>query len=200
MSLSYWDYNYAQTVYQALLYAGCTDNGAAGIMGNLFAESAICPFRQQGDNTPPYTYSLQLTQSFRANDKNYFVYYDGDTGYSLAQWTNYGRRSNYWDFCGQQGIGDGSLSLQFLIHEMQTDYASCWNVCCDPNSSLLQCSNKILFDFESPEDQGPAVQALRYSYSASVYNDFSGLPPAPPYIGVPLWLLFKFKNKNFPFI
>lgn len=200
MSLSYWDYNYAQTVYQALLYAGCTDNGAAGIMGNLYAESNICPFRQQNDYSAGYTYSLQLTQSFRANDKNYFVYYDGNTGYSLAQWTDYGRRSNYWDFCGQQGIGDGSLSLQFLIHEMQTDYTSCWNVCCDPNKSLLECSNKILIDFEAPEHHGPEVQAARYANSASVYNDFSGLPPAPPYMGVPLWLLFKMKQRLNPFI
>ncbi|MBO5833968.1 MAG: hypothetical protein J6R22_03375 [Alphaproteobacteria bacterium] len=200
MALQYWDYNYAQTVYQALLYAGCTDNGAAGIMGNLYAESNICPFRQQNDYSTGYTYSLQLTETFRANDKNYFVYYDGDTGYSLAQWTDYDRRSNYWDFCGQQGIGDGTLSLQFLIHEMQTGFASCWAVCTDPNKSLLECSNKILLDFERPEQHGPDVQATRYSYSSQVYNDFSGLPPAPPYMGVPIWLLFKLKDKNFGFI
>lgn len=202
MALSYWNYNYAQTVYQALLYAGCTDNGAAGLMGNLYAESNICPFRQQGDNTPPYSYSLALTDTFRANDKNYFVYYDGNTGYSLAQWTTYSRRSNYWDFCGQSGIGDGTLSLQFLINELQNDYASCWAVLCDPNKTLRECSNKILFDYEAPLDQGPAVQLLRYNYSVEVYNDFSGLPPLPPMGQLPVWVLAhnemkKRKNKHF---
>lgn len=43
MSLSYWNYNYAQLVYQYLL--GQTNNalGTCALMGNLFAESSICP-------------------------------------------------------------------------------------------------------------------------------------------------------------
>lgn len=189
MSLSYYDRNYAQTVYQALLAAGCTDNGAAGLMGNLYAESAICPFRQQGDNVYPYSASWALTLDFRNNNKEYFVYYNGNTGYSLAQWTDYGRRSNYWDSCGQSGIGDATASLIFLIDELQNDYAGCWSYLTDPNKTLLQCSNKILFDFESPEDQSASVQATRYGYSAQVYNDFSGLPPVPVHISRPVWLL-----------
>lgn len=193
MSNAYWDQTYAQWLYQYLLSEIGNDYGVAGLMGNIYAESAICPFRQQGMN---YTDSWNLTEVFRANNKNYFVYYDGNTGYSLAQWTSYGRRSDYYDFIGGSSyIGDNTKSAEFLVYELKTPpYAGVWSTLVSA-TSIRQASNKVLFDYESPADQSIAVQNQREQYSQNVYNDFSGLPPVPVGSKLPIWLLAYLSNR-----
>ena len=189
MSLSYWDYSYAQWLYQYLLADIGNDYGVAGLMGNLYAESGICPFRQQGMN---YANSWTLTETFRQNNKNYFVYYDGNTGYSLAQWTTYSRRSNYWDYIGGASyVGDNTKSAEFLLYELQTGYSSVYNSLVNA-TSIRGASDTVLVNYEAPQDQSQAVKDLRAYYSSEVYNDFSGLPPIPPGTGIDILFLKKF--------
>lgn len=190
MSNAYWDFNYANWLYQYLKSEIGNDYGVSGLMGNLYAESNICPFRQQGMN---YSQSQTLTDTFRQNNKNYFVYYDGNTGYSLAQWTTYSRRSDYYDYIGGSAyIGDGTKSAEFLVHELRTSYSGVWNVLVNA-TSIRQASNKVLFDYESPADQSIAVQNQRAEYSTNCYDDFSGLPPIARRL--PIWLLAYISNR-----
>lgn len=185
MALSYWDRSYVQMVYQNLLYAIGNDYGVAGLMGNLYAESGICPFRCQGDFSTNYVNSYNVTintlRTLSSYDFQHYVYggNPANQGYSLAQWTTYSRKANYYDFCGQSLLGDGQKSIEFLIYELQTSYSSVWNVLVNAGS-IREASNKVLHDFESPADQSEAVEILRASYGTDIYNDFSGLPPIPP--------------------
>lgn len=201
MSLSYWDFNYAQQVYQYLkTYIG-NDYGVSGLMGNLFAESHICPFVCQGDSSGNYEDSyfatmdeLRVMSSYQF-ERYHLSYVPSDqVGYSLAQWTTYSRKANYYNYCGQSLLGDGQKSMEFLKMELQTSYPDVWQVLITA-TSIRQASNKVLFDFESPQDQSQAVQDLRASYSQEVYDDFSGLPPIGT--GIDLLILRKIlKNQH----
>ena len=185
MSNLYWDWTYASQVYQYMKSLIGNDYGVSGLLGNIYAESNICPFRCENDNTYPYTTSYNATMNTIRTLSDYdFQHYHlpgasaSQVGYSLAQWTTYSRKSNYYQYCGQSLLGDGQKSMEFLAIELQNSYPSVWNVLVNA-TSIRQASNKVLFDFEAPADQSITVQNQRAGYSQQVYDDFSGLPPVP---------------------
>ena len=200
MSLSYWNHNYVQWIYQYLKGQIGNDYGVSGLLGNIYAESGICPFRCEGDYSSPYTTSYDITVNQLRSMSSYdFQHYhfpgtsSSKVGYSLAQWTTYSRKDNYYNFCTQSLLGDGTKSAEFLVHELQTSYSGVWNVLTSA-LTVRQASNKVLFDYEAPEDQSLPVQNLRAYYGQEVYNEFSGLPPAPA-TQLPIWMLFKFNDR-----
>ena len=200
MSNAYWDWTYAQQVYQYMMRLIGNEYGGSGLLGNIYAESNICPFRCEGDNTAPYTTSYNATMNTIRTLSDYdFQHYHLPTstpsqvGYSLAQWTTYSRKSNYYQYCGQSLLGDGQKSMEFLAIELQNSYPSVWNVLVNA-TSIRQASNKVLFDFEAPADTSITVQNQRAGYSQQVYDDFSGLPPVP--IGTSDLLILRRILKN----
>ena len=105
MSLSYWDHTYVQWLYQYLLSEIGNDIGVSALMGNLYAESGICPFVCQGDNSTNYQVSYDVTMNIIRGLSDYdFQHYhlpavsSEKVGYSLAQWTTYSRKSNYYNY------------------------------------------------------------------------------------------------------
>lgn len=206
MSLYYWDYTYAQWLFQYLL--GQLNNNAIGVaslMGNLYAESAICPFRCENDNNYPYNNSYNITiNQLRGMTKAQFIAFNisGGRGYSLAQWTTSDRKGGYYDFCGQGFLGDNTLSADYLVYELnKPNWSHVYNKIIHA-TDINECTIYILKRYEAPADTGPAVQRQRCNYARQVYDDFSGLPPLPPGPLIPIYQLFCFdqhKKKPLPF-
>lgn len=198
MALSYWDRTYAQYCYQ-FLKNFYNDIGVSAIMGNLYAESAICPFRCQSQG---FNQSWNTTLTFRQNNEDYFVNYTtGGGGYSLAQWTYKPRKRKYYQYCTQGLIGDNNKSIEFVEYEMRTDYAGVYSRTATA-TNIDRATVDIMKNYENPADQSAAAQARRISYAKQVYNDFSGLPPIPPGPQIPIFELFKFddhKKRPLPF-
>ena len=195
MSLSYWNRTYAQWVYQYLLSQINNAIGVSALMGNLYAESAICPYRCQNHT---YSQSYDLTMNnFRQGSQNNFVYYTtGGGGYSLAQWTWHTRKANYYNFCTQALIGDETKSAEFIIWELNTsDYSSTLNVVTNA-TDINYATRYVMKNYENPTDQSQRAIAKRQSYAREVYNDFSGLPPLPPMPQMPIFELFNYDEKN----
>lgn len=95
----------AEKIWNFLISKGLSPAHAAGIMGNLQAESGFNPRRVQGTRTPQ-------------GDSD-TIKIDGVTGYGLAQWTSIGRQRNLDKFAGDRGVSVGDLALQlsFLYYE-----------------------------------------------------------------------------------
>lgn len=95
----------AAQVFNYLTAKGLTPVQAAGVMGNLQAESGFNPNRVQGTQTP-------------AGDKPEITV-DGVTGYGLAQWTDKGRQQNLLNFATDAGKSSGDLGTQldFIYRE-----------------------------------------------------------------------------------
>lgn len=197
MALSYWDRNYAQWLYQFLMGYINNDIGVSGLMGNLYAESSICPYRCQSQG---YNQSWLTTLDFRNNNENYFVNYTtGGGGYSLAQWTYAPRKRAYYQYCGQSLIGDNQKSAEFLISEFRT-YPQFQHA--QTSTNIRTITVDIMRNYERPADQGSSAQQRRTNYAIEVFNDFSGLPPIPPGPDIPIYQLFNFgdrKKRPLPF-
>lgn len=154
--------------------AGFTKEGAAGLMGNLHAESGMEPTNLQ--NT--FETSLGLNDAaYTAGVDNgsYSNFVHDSAGYGLAQWTYWSRKQKLLDYMKGKGLSIGDLGgqLEFLLQELQTSYPSVYSAL-KSASSLQEASNVVLHDFEAPRDQSASVEAERASYGESFYNMYSG--------------------------
>ena len=173
---------YAKTIWDKLMSEINNEIGVAGLMGNLRAESGLYPDRVQGD-IPYSSYSQEYTADV---DSGVISEYDfvhngpGGGGYGLAQWTFYTRKQelyNWWKNKGYSSIGDVNLACDFLIYELKSYglFTELQNA-----TSIRTVSDRILHDFENPDDQSEAVEVVRYNLGVEVYNAFSGSTPIDP--------------------
>ena len=107
------------TIWRRLKEYGLTDAGAAGVMGNMRAESGLCAHRLQSDFTQGYTKSLEYTRAVDAGEKNESFVADCK-GYGLCQWTSKGRKAGLLQFAQWQNlsIGDEQMQVDYVWKEL----------------------------------------------------------------------------------
>ena len=171
---------YAQSIWGMLLNAIGNEYGVAGLMGNLYAESGLIPYRKQGDFTGyPYQPSLDYTNAVIDGTKTEYTFVHDSIGYGLAQWTYYSRKQAYFDYVGQANIGNLVPTVNFLIYELQTGFSGVWSALVNA-TDIKTASDKVLHDFENPKDQSASVEHARWQYGVEIYNTYSGSAPVPP--------------------
>lgn len=182
------NYGYMVQIWNYLKGKGYTDNGVAGMMGNLYAESKCVPYICQGNNTYPFSAS----QTYTSNVNNgtiteyQFVHYgsNGTTaankGYGLAQWTINARKQplyTKWSTGGYSSIGSSNLALDYLYDELSgnrangaLDYSNVGNVMRSAGKTIREVSNYVLLNFENPKDKSDKVKQIRYNWSHAIYE------------------------------
>lgn len=185
--------------------------GVAGLMGNLQAESGVIPFRLQGDFSTNYYKSINYTNNVDSGAISRDEFIHDAQGYGLAQWTYYTRKDALYDMYingSYSSIGDVRLAVDYLIYELQNDYAYIVPTLRNA-TSIREASDIVLHEFENPEHQEPEVERARELLSIAIYNEESGgtppptppipVPPEPPTPDaptIPYWLLFKMRDNK----
>lgn len=159
--------------------------GVAGLMGNLKAESAMYPNNLQNS----YNRSLGMTDeeyTSRVDSGSYTKsqFTNDSAGYGLAQWTYSVRKRRMYEFWkdgGYSSIGSISLACDYLWWELENSYKGVLNVLKNA-TSIREASDKVLFDFENPKNQGSSVRAARAANGQAYYDEFHGqtVDPTPP--------------------
>ena len=157
--------------------------GAAGLMGNLYAESGLRSNNLQNS----YERTLGLTDVQYTNAVNNGTYtnfiYD-KAGYGLAQQTYYSRKQNLYSFCKKYGtsIDDLNMQLEFLCDIELPGYKVVQNTLKTANS-VKEASDIVLTQFERPADQSNNMKQKRANYGLNYYNKYankaSGNQPSP---------------------
>jgi hypothetical protein len=172
--------DYSKQIWDYLVAKIGNEYGVAGLMGNLKAESGLHPDRKQGDI--PYS---SVSQEYTANVDNgtysEYSFVHDSIGFGLAQWTYYNRKQNLYNLSKQRNvsIGNITLGLDFLWSELTGGYSGVTSVLISA-TSVLQASNKVLFDFENPADQSKSVQTFRASLGQAIYDKYTGTSPVDP--------------------
>lgn len=162
-----------QKIWNYLKSKGFTDCGAAGLMGNLFAESGLVPNNLQNTYNKSLGMSdVQYTAAVDTGRYNNFV--NDAAGYGLAQWTYWTRKKAMLAYAqkAKKSIGDLEMQLGFLIQELSTNFASVLSAL-KTATSVQQASNVVLFKFECPADQGTNMQIARASYGQKYYDKYA---------------------------
>jgi len=152
--------------------------GVAGLMGNLYAESALNPKNLQ--NT--YEKKLGMTDASytEAVDKGSYKNFVKDAaGYGLAQWTYWTRKQKLLNFAKKKGssIGDLEMQLEFLWKELGS-YKSVLKALINAKS-VREASDAVLTQYEKPANQSESVKKTRAKYGQKYYDQFAVLPVKP---------------------
>lgn len=163
-----------KVVWNFLKKKGLNDYGIAGLMGNLEAESGLKPINLQ--NTYEKKLGMTDAEYTAAVDAGIYNNFAKDNaGYGLAQWTYHTRKQAMLDFHKKtsKSIGDLNTQLEFLVHELTTNYTnSVWNVLKNAKS-VLEASNAVLLKFECPANTGETIQKQRASFGQSFYDKYA---------------------------
>ena len=162
----------AQMIWDKLRTAGLSEAGAAGLMGNLKAESDLDPENLQnsfegrlGYNDSGYTSAVDFG--------SYAHFADDGAGYGLAQWTYPTRKAALLEFAKAQkkSVGDLDMQIDFLLRELQTDYAALFRQLCT-ESDVRTASDAVLTQFERPKDMSEAVKVKRAGFALEFLQEF----------------------------
>lgn len=147
--------------------------GAAGLMGNLYAESALRSNNLQNTYEKKLGYA-DAVYTAAVDDGTYTNFVNDGAGYGLAQWTYWSRKEALLKFAQskKKSIGDFDMQLDFLWKELSESYNG---VVTDLKNakSVLEASNSVLLKFERPADQSTAVQKKRAEYGQKYYDKYA---------------------------
>lgn len=146
--------------------------GTAGLMGNLYAESALISTNLQNTfNSKLGLTDEQYTSKVDSGNYTNFVY--DSAGYGLAQWTFWSRKKALLEYAKSKGtsIGDLYMQLDFLKKELSENHPSLVKELKNAKS-VFEASTSVLTKFEQPRDQGTTVQNTRASYGNTYYEKY----------------------------
>lgn len=171
--------NNEEKIWNFLVGKGLSKAGAAGLMGNLFAESALNPKNLQGS----YEKKLGHTDdSYTAavDNGSYNNFVRDSAGYGLAQWTYWSRKQNMLEFARAAGksIGDLEMQLDFLFKELREGYKSVLTVL-KTATTVKAASDSVLLNYERPADQSNTVKTKRAGYGQKYYDKYAGTASKP---------------------
>ena len=150
---------------------GMNDYGAAGLMGNIYAESGFNSMNLQ--NSSEKKFGMTDKQYTDAVDKGTYKNFVHDSaGYGLVQWTYWSRKDGLMKYANQRkvSIGDDDMQLDYIIKEISA-YPGLMQTLKNAKS-VLEASNAVLLQYERPADQSTKVQNLRASYGQNYYDKF----------------------------
>lgn len=163
----------AEKIWNYLKGKGLNDYGAAGVLGNLNAESALNPHNLQNTFEKKLGYTDD-TYVAAVDSGAYTNFVKDSAGFGLAQWTYWSRKQNLLNFAKSAGksIGDVEMQLDFLWKELSESYKSVLTTL-KTATSVLEASNAVLLKYERPADQSETVQKRRASYGQSYYDKYA---------------------------
>lgn len=164
----------ARFIWDRLLANRLTPAGAAGLMGNLQAESGLssCNLqdsfeRRLGLSDVDYTIGVDLG--------SYHNFVSDGAGYGLAQWTYPSRKAALLARAKAQGLSICNLDMQidYLLHELQTLFNPLWDKL-RATASVREASDCVLLQFERPADQSAENCARRAQLGRRFFDLFAG--------------------------
>lgn len=171
--------NNEEKIWNYLIEKGLCKAGAAGLMGNLNAESALNPKNLQNSYEKKLGYTDD-SYTAAVDNGSYNNFVRDSAGYGLAQWTYWSRKQNMLEFARAAGksIGDLEMQLDFLFKELTEGYKPVLNVL-KTATTVRAASDSVLLNYERPADQSEAVKTKRAGYGQTYYNKYARTASKP---------------------
>jgi N-acetyl-anhydromuramyl-L-alanine amidase AmpD len=162
-----------ERIWNWLKGVGFSDCGAAGLMGNLYAESGLNPKNLQNSYEKKLGYT-DSSYTAAVDSGTYTAFATDGAGYGLAQWTYRTRKAALLAYCKAAGasIGDLDTQIGFLLKELYGSYSKLAEAL-EMADDVETASNAVLLQFEKPADQSDAVKAKRAGYSKGYYDKYA---------------------------
>ena len=161
------------TIWDFFKSKGLNDFAVAGLMGNLKAESNLCPDNLQNSFEGRLGSDAEYVKKIDSGRYSKISFANDHAGFGLAQWTWHTRKEALYDYAKSQGksIADLVMQLEFLWEELQ-NYTKTMSVLRNAKS-VYEASTIVLTDFEKPANQGSSVKNARASFGNAFYDKFA---------------------------
>lgn len=165
-------------IWDFLTRNGLNAYAAAGLMGNLYAESALRPNNLQNSFERKLGFS-DKGYTNAVNEGTYKNFVHDGAGYGLAQWTWHTRKQNLLSFARntRRSIDDMQMQLEFLWNELQ-GYTRAMSIL-RAAKSVKEASDIVLTDFEKPADQSGTVKERRAAFGREYYDRYAKATQKP---------------------
>ncbi len=157
--------NFASAIWSELKSWGFNDIQAAGIMGNIRAESAFCPYNAQNDYGYPGV----------DNRSDYVFKVDDEVGFGLCQWTVSSRKQRLLNHAGSGSVWSFDVQMSFLHWELQNMRIgnTSFENYLKGLTTLKEVAELFMTDFEAPKNQSSAAKQLRVRYAQEAYEAYA---------------------------
>lgn len=175
-------------LWDRLIAAGYRPEAAAGILGNIRAESHFRPDNLQ--NTYEKILGMtdkEYTEAINSEAYSYQQFINDHAGYGLAQWTFKTRKAELYKWCFPD-IGSLEKQCDYLLKEIGW-YSALQAIL--KTGSVRECSDAVLHLYEAPGDQSETIELRRYGYAKEIFDKYAGEPAA-----VYSWQLNAYKIKE----
>lgn len=162
-----------KTIWDFLMNKIGNPYGVAGLMGNLYAESALQPNNLQNTYEKKLGYT-DMSYTAAVDNGSYTYFVRDSAGYGLAQWTYWSRKENLLKYAQskKKSIGDLTMQLEFLYKELSESYKSVLNTLKNAKN-IRVASDAVLTKFERPANQSESVQVKRTTYGQKYYDKYA---------------------------
>lgn len=187
-----------QQIFEFLKKQGFSDAGAAGAMGNMYAESGLKPNNLQNSFEKKLGHT-DISYTKAVDNGTYANFSKDGAGYGLCQWTYSTRKAALLAFAKAEkaSIGDAEMQLRFFVKELKESYSGVLSVL-KTAVSVREASDTMLLKFERPADQSEKVRKARAAYGQSYYEKFAGKESAMSYTNSPLVSYTKISPNRTP--
>lgn len=165
--------NNEEKIWNYLKAQGMTDAGAAGLMGNLYAESGLSPINLQNTYEKKLGYT-DASYTAAVDNGSYTNFVKDSAGYGLAQWTYWSRKQSLLDYAKSKGksVGDLEMQLDFLLKELSESYKAVLTTL-KTATTVKAASDAVLVQFERPADQSEAAKTKRAGYGQTYFDKYA---------------------------
>ena len=129
--------DWIRVAYQEYIKAGMTPEGAAGMLGNQYPESAgflanrlefLCVkrYKQKGKVYTDDSYT-QAVDSGKISRAEFISPLGKHYGYGLSQWTTSDRKAGLYDLAKKKcvSIGDPAMQIEYTVSELKRSSHRC---------------------------------------------------------------------------
>lgn len=176
--------NFARKAYTAYTAFGLTPEGACGLMGNQYPESAgflanrlefLCVkrYKEKGKTYTDATYT-QAVDNGKISRAEFLSPMGKHYGYGLAQWTTSKRKAGLYDRAKKQGvsIADEDLQIEYVLWELEHRFPKVLQKL-KTTKSVQEASDYVLQYYEQPNGW-QSMKKTRASYGQTYYKELAG--------------------------
>ena len=161
-----------RTIWNFLRCKGMSPAGAAGLMGNLYAESGLNPKNLQNSYEKRLDFT-DTTYTAAVDSGAYSNFVHDSAGYGLAQWTYWSHKESLLNFARRTGASIGSLEMQldFMLRELK-GCTAVWEVLRTART-VREASDIVLTRYERPANMSSSVKAKRASFGQAYFDAYA---------------------------
>ena len=173
---------------------GLNNNGIAGLLGNIYAESRLYPNNLQ--NKYNKIFNLTDEEYTEAVDTGTYTKFDTDAaGFGLCQWTREGRKTGYHNYAKSKNlsVGDLSVGTEYIYIELSQAYKAVLAELKSSSNSVRSCAEIVVLKYEVPgsvldPNTRQATLDKRTQYAQDFYDKYLSQPipiPTPSTFSIP---------------